>query len=177
MLINFITGGIVIGQRRLLTRNMCARAIEMIRPVAELILKGEDMTWGPNYGYGEISGPGIKALPFHFGDIGQKWDEIKWGAEINFYTIAQSKRKLAARESLKTTAIVRTSEIVNTRPQILERDEFLYAGGVACGEISIGFSGALGRVDEGIAEMVLIALLMLLHVKAEGKLKAGESQI
>lgn len=156
---------------RILTEELVEKAIELVRPSAEKILKDEGTTWGPKWVEGKVKVPGLEEIiKFDFGTTLRTWDP-KWGEEKYFSEIAEKKLRVADREG------VNTSIVVATRPWNLKEGEYLYAGGATRNGISVAVSGAKSKTDEALAEMIISAIVMLALLEAERRLKEGEEQI
>lgn len=149
-------------------------ALEMLIPGIISILDQQKTTWGPKFVYGSLSYPSTEGLntitKFHFGDIDAPWNP-EWGEKKDFPAVAESKRRLAAR--LK----VATSEAVAMEPWNLQEGEFLWPGGFYRLGISVGISGAMGRTDEAIAEMVVSAIIMLARLETDKRIQEHKMRI
>jgi hypothetical protein len=158
---------------RILTEKLVERAITIVEPSAEGILRTHiagGLIWGPRWVEVRVKVPGIeKILRFHFGRT-PKWDPL-WGEEKDFDKIADSKLQVAEREG------VATSIVVAIRPWALNEGEYLYSGGAARDGIYVAVSGAMGRTDEMIAEMIVSAIVGLVHLEADERRKDGKNQI
>lgn len=154
---------------KIITEGLVKKAIELVRPAAEKILNAEDTTWGPKWVEGLIKAPGLEEeLSFLFGKV-TEWNP-SWGA-IFFSKIVAAKLQVVKREG------VNTSILVATKPWKLEEGEYLYPGGAVRDGICVAVSGAKGRTDEAIAEMVISAIVMLAFLETEKRLKEGQEQI
>jgi len=153
---------------RILTEELIRKAIELARPGVQNILDTEGMTWGPKWVYGWATGPGIpedEKILFSFGQVDPNWKSPDFGL------IAYEKMLTVEREKLPT------SVIASTKPWLLEDDEYLYAGATTRDGISVAVSGAMGRVDEAIAEIVLSLIVMLALMDADQRIKEDRMQI
>jgi len=156
----------------ILDKSLIQKAIELVTPGAVAILNSEGTTWGPKFAHGyvyaEESGAGD--VEFHFGDITVPWDS-KWGEQKDFAYVAWRKLNAAWREKKST------SEVVALDPWRLREKEFLYSGGAYRYGIAVGVSGALGRTDEALAEMVLSAIIMLARIEADKRMAEHRMEI
>lgn len=155
---------------RILTEELVRRAIKIVRPAAEEILKTETAVWGPRWVEGRVMAPGVKEVAeFLFGWV-DTWDP-EWGERRDFGKIAEAKLRVAEREG------VNTSIVVALRPWNLKEGEGLYAGGAVRDGICVAVSGAKSAADEAIAEMVISAIVMLAFLETERRIQEGEKQI
>jgi len=155
---------------RILTEDLVEKAIELVKPGVESILNAEGTTWGPKRIQGWVIGPGLKRpISFMIGSL-EDWKK-EWGEIMNFHPIALSKLAVSAREGLPT------SVIVAEKPWLLKDEEYLYPGGTTRDGITVAVSGAKGRVDEAIAEMVLSAIRMLAFLEADRRIQEKQMQI
>jgi hypothetical protein len=156
----------------ILTVEMIRKAVELVRPSANKILKTKGTTWGPRWVMGYIALRDRKAtvIPFTFGTFSEDWRE-EWGKYKNFNEIALAKLEVVLREGMSTRLVVAT------QPWSLRPGEYLYPGGVIRGNICVAVSGANGSTDEAIAEMVLSAIIMLAQLETSERIKAEENKI
>jgi len=146
-------------------------AINLVRPTVEKILNDKKMTWGPKWIEGFIKAPGLKYGITDF-TIGKKTEwNLEWGEKVSFSEIAAAKMHVIEREGINS------SQVVATKPWKLETGEFLYPGGACRDGICVAVSGARGRADEAIAEMIISAIVMLAFMEADQRLKEGKYQI
>lgn len=154
----------------IITEELVKKAIEMARILADGLLQTPELTWGPTWADGEISAPGLDVpVQFQFGKE-VEWNP-EWGEKVDFGPVAASKRRLAERYDMTTSAIVALY------PWLLENGEFLYAGGDSRAGISVGISGAKGRADEAIAETLINLVAMLARLSADDRSAKGKDQI
>lgn len=160
------------GKMSIITKELVEKAIELSRPSAVTILNQEGATWGPRWVAGCVSAPGLEDLVyFGFGEKPiQNWD-AKWGDPANFDEIAEKKLALVLREKASS------SVIVATRPWCLQKEEFLYAGGVYDDEIAAAASGAKGRADEAISGIVVVNIKMLVFLETDLRIQEKRMQI
>lgn len=154
----------------IINEEMVNRAIDLARPSAEAILAAEGTTWGPKWvkGFVRVIGDDTN-FPFTFGQV-TEWN-LEWGPNRSFDQVALAKLIVADREGLNT------SYVVALFPHMLEEGEFLYPGGAHRDGNSSSASGAKGRADEAIAELVLVMLNMLIQLETDRRKAAGENQI
>ena len=107
---------------------------------------------------------------FHFVDENAQWNP-EWGIREKFDGIAFKKLCVVKREKLPT------SVVVAIKPWKLQEGEYLYSGGTTRAGISVAVSGAKGRTDEALAEIVLSTVIMLLFLEADQRVKANQMQI
>lgn len=153
----------------IITEEMILKAIALIRPTAQTMLRTQGLTWGPKYVEGNIRINGLPASKFRFGTM-VKWDP-KWGEIKNFAKIAQRKRAEAERGRTNTSAIVAA------RPWILRKGDYLYSGGAYRDGIAVGVSGSFGWVDEAIAIMLIDVIVMLAHLEVDGRVTTKQMQL
>ena len=152
---------------RIITDMMLARAIELARPSAEAALAAAGLAWGPDWVYGIVRVPGLSDMRFTLGTP-KTWN-AEWGKAKDFRVIADQKMALADR--LK----VNTSFAAAEMPWLLEDGDYLYPGGVHREGLSAGISGAMGRTDESLAELVLSMLIM--HANLEADRRKAEKEM
>ncbi len=156
---------------RILTKDLVKKAIELARPSALAILNEAGTTWGPKWVSGCVKGPGLSTeVTFDFGEVSDRW-EPEWGVQVKFIDIARTKMRVLEREGIPT------SVLIATEPWRLEQGEYLYEGGVTRNGISVAVSGAEGRADEAIAEMVLSAIVMLAFMDVNDRVRQNRMQI
>jgi len=154
----------------LLTQELVEEALELAKPSILAILNFGDTTWGPEWVAGYVDGPGLEnRISFQFGkNYQEKWNQ-NWGSPQGFFQIAQKKLDVAKREKLST------SVVVDTRPWCLKEGEFFYPGGVYRDGISVATSGAIGRTDEAISEIILSCIRLLcfleMGITVEGRME------
>ena len=153
----------------IITEELVKRAIALVVPSAEAILATEDAIWGPCWVKGIISVPGLDDISFCLGEE-TPW-QVVWGEKRDFSGVAKKKLQVAKR--LRMT----TSVVIATCPWLLLPDEYLYPGGVYRDGIACGVSGAKGRADEALAEMVISAVIMLAHLKTDRRIENKQMQI
>ena len=159
---------------RILTQEMIAKAIELVRPSAEKILNTEGTTWGPRCvaGWIAIRDPQILLNSFTFGTTKDTQDwKPEWGEYKDFVRIADSKLQVVLREGMSTRLVIAT------QPWKLKAGEYLYPGGVIRGDICVAASGAKGSTDEAIAEMVLSVIIMLAQLETSKRIETKNSRI
>ena len=154
---------------KIITEEMVKRAISLAVPSAKAILAAEGMTWGPRWVEGFVTAPGLGEIPFRFGEV-TKWNP-KWGDERDFQPIAYKKLQLAKRTGDDT------SIVVSVCPWQIQEGEYLYPGGVSRFGISAGASGAKGRTDEALADILVCIIMMLANLETDRRKEAKEMQI
>ena len=152
----------------ILTSELVKRAIELVRPGIDAILNAEGTTWGPRWVCGTVKGPQDITVHFTFGEFPES---EPLSSKASFYNVAQTKLEATEREQLPT------SVIVTTKPWLLRGGEYLYPGGTTRDGISVAVSGAKGRTDEAIAEIVLSIVIMLAYLEMEKRIKEDKMQI
>ena len=70
-----------------------------------------------------------------------------------------------------------TSDLVNVAPWLFEKGEYLYPGALMRYGIAIAVSGARGRADEAIAEIILSMITMLAYLETDQRKKRELFQI
>jgi len=146
----------------IINQSLVDRALVLVRPTAEEILSAGGMTWGPLWVEGVVSAPGLLRNPlFRFGRFAE-WDP-EWGEKKDFMEVAMCKFRLAKRLRMNT------SVAITLYPWLLEEGDYLYPGGVYRDGIACGISGAKGRVDEGLSEMVVTAIIILANLEADAR--------
>ena len=154
----------------IITKELVKEAIELVRPTAEKILNTEGTTWGPKWVEGLIKVPGLEdEISFFLGEV-TEWNS-SWGKETFFNEIAAKKLQMAKREGMNT------SILVAIKPWKLEKGEYLFSGGAVRDGICVAVSGAKGRTDEALAEMVISAIVMLAFLETDKRLKEEQEQI
>lgn len=154
----------------IITEELVWRAIGLATPSALEILASEGTTWGPQWVEGFVDAPGLEEpISFIFGES-TSWDD-DWGEFRSFSEIAITKLDVADREGLPT------SVVAATMPWVLDEGEYLYAGGTTRNGITVATSGAKGRTDEGLAEILLACIIMLAMLELDQRVKAEEMQI
>lgn len=153
----------------IINRGLVVRAIELVRPAAEAILACDDMVWGPRWVIGVVDAPRLITVMFQFGEK-TEWNP-EWGEEKDFGGIAEKKMDVSKR--LRED----TSKIVAEHPWLFERNEYLYPGGVSRSGISVAISGAKGRTDEGLANLVADTIIMLAHLETDRRKEVKEMKI
>ena len=155
----------------IITNDLIKTALSLIELTAREILLSEGTTWGPRWVEGFISAPGVSgAIPFKFGKV-TEWNN-EWGKRrFTSSEIALKKLNLAERFGDDT------SSIIEACPWVLEEGEFLYAGGISRFGINVGVSGAKGRVDEAIANLLVDCIIMLAHLETDARIARHEMQI
>ena len=156
---------------RILTEALVEKAIELARPTALAILGEKGTTWGPKWVSGCVKGPGLsREVAFDIGEVSERW-EPEWGVRVRFIDIARSKLRVVEREGTPT------SVLIATEPWRLEEGEYLYEGGVTRNGICVAVSGAEGRADEAIAEVVVSVIVMLAFMDVSERVKENRWQI
>jgi len=153
----------------IITEKMVREAIELVNPAAEAILVAEGATWGPHWVEGFVNVPGLPDIPFLFGRK-TEWNP-EWGKELDFISIAKAKLWVAKRLRMNTSVVAVTC------PWLLLPGEYLYPGGAYRDGIVCGVSGAKGRVDEALAEMVVSIIIMLAQLETDRRIAAKKMQI
>lgn len=153
----------------IITGELIREAIELVAPTAEAILATEGCTWGPKWVEGRVDVPKLGLTDFRFGKK-TEWDSV-WGEKRDFVPIAMKKLEVVKRLCKNTSVVVATS------PWLLRDGEYLYPGGVYRDGIAAAASGAVGWVDEVLAEMVVSAIIMLANLEADRRKKEGKMQI
>jgi hypothetical protein len=142
----------------------------MVTPGIVSILGEEGMTWGPKFVKGCIAALGIEILEFGFEDAAEPW-KLEWGDQKDYAYIARRKLYATLREGKPG------SLIVATMPWALKDGEYLYCGSSSKAGISVAVSGAMARVDEAIAEMVISAVAMLAFLESDRRQAEGSMEI
>ncbi len=155
---------------RILTEELVKRAIALTAPGAEAILNTTGTTWGLRWVAGFVMGPGLaEPIWFEFGED-ERWNP-EWGKPINFTEVARAKLNASRREGLPT------SVIAATKPWLLRRREFLYPGGTTRDGITVAVSGAKGRTDEALAEILLSTIIMLAMLEVDRRVEKKQMEI
>ena len=150
----------------ILNKYLVRKAIWLATPSILKILEHKGATWGPKWVTGFVSIPDREEwIDFQIGE------DPEWGNPDRFFEIAGKKMAVVEREG-KATSVV-----VATRPWRLKDGEYLYPGGATRDGISVVASGAKGRADEAISEIILSAIRMLAFLKADVKVEAHEMKI
>ncbi|KKQ46293.1 MAG: hypothetical protein US63_C0003G0006 [Candidatus Moranbacteria bacterium GW2011_GWC2_37_8] len=159
---------------RIIDEALVREAIKLAQPTVAAILAHNGATWGPKWVTGRVMAPGLETdkFEFEFSSDGPKeeWNS-GWGDPLRFYDVAEKKLAVAERE--KTS----TSVVVATRAWCLEEGEYLFPGGVHRDGISVSASGAKGRADEAIAEVVLSLIIMLANLKTDLRIEYKQTKI
>ncbi|MBU4350958.1 hypothetical protein L6250_00350 [Candidatus Parcubacteria bacterium] len=137
-------------------------ALTLVRPAAEEILQAVGMTWGPQWVEGVVSVPGLNDFYFHLGRRCDEWDP-EWGEKKDFREIAKCKLRLAKRLRMNTSTAVALFS------WLLEEGDYLYPGGIYRDGIACAASGAKGRVDESLSEIVVSAIIMVAQLEADAR--------
>jgi len=154
----------------IITEEMVREALRLVDPTVRAILNIPSANWGPQWVDGFISVPGVETdIPFQLGIV-TPWNPA-WGREMNFKDVALAKLSLAKRTGECT------SLIVAAHPWQIPDGEYLYPGGASRLSISVGVSGAKGRVDEAIANIIIDAIIMLAQLEADHRIAEHEMQI
>ncbi len=155
---------------RILTGKLVDRAIALTAPGAEVILNTHGTTWALKWVAGFVMGPGLsEPIWFEFGEDGP-WNS-DWGKPIDFTEIARAKLNASRREGLPT------SVMAATKPWLLQRNEFLYPGGTTRDGITVAISGAKGRTDEALAEILLSTIIMLAMLEVDRRVEGKQMEI
>ncbi|KKQ76581.1 MAG: hypothetical protein US98_C0032G0008 [Parcubacteria group bacterium GW2011_GWC1_38_6] len=156
----------------IITKKLINEAIELAKPIVQAFLTAEGFTWGPKYVIGFVSTPWTGLIPFDFVAPGEtkEWNPV-WGEEKDFANIAMKKLELTLRIGKNTSVVTADT------PWLIRDGEYLYPGGVTQEGISVAISGAKGRTDEALAEILISIIIMLANLEADGRKKAGEMQI
>ncbi len=154
---------------RIITEEMVKEAIRLAEPSALAVIATPCCNWGPQWVHGYVRVPDFPDIPFTFGEV-TPWNKA-WGQEMDFRPVAM--RKVEASDRLG----VNTSVIVALYPDELEEGEYLYAGGAHRNGKSASASGAKGRADEAIAEVILVMLNMLIQLEVDRRIAARQMQI
>jgi len=155
---------------KIITEGMVREAIRLAEPTALAILETPGCFWGPQWVRGLVRAGLGADIPFTFGTVAAQWNP-EWGSNRGFEEIAQAKLEVTDRTGLPTSVVVALYS------HLLEEGEFLYPGGACRDENACGVSGAKGRADEAIAELVLGMLNMLIQLETDRRKAAGENQI
>ncbi len=152
--------------------SLVQEALDLSGPTIETILKNPKSTWGPKYV--EVFIIERDDVSAYTAVIGEKepWDP-SWGEELDydFLFVAEQKANASLREKADTSFLIEQS------PWLLEEGEFLYPGGVYYGGVAVGVSGAKGIVDEGIAKILISAIVMLAKQKTQEKIRNDDYQV
>ena len=158
----------------IITRELIQEAIRLTKPSALAILQTEGMTWGPKTVVGYIEAGTMEdrmLYSFHGEDIDEEWDP-EWGDYGKYMHIAMKK------VDLTTKFGVNTSVIADSCPGQLEEGDFLYPGGAYREGIGgASASGAKGRADEAIAEILLVNINMLVQLEKDRRIKVDQMEI
>lgn len=155
----------------IITKELVLKAIELARPSAEKILQTEECVWGPRWVSGLVRVPNLNGyVPFTFGST-EIWNKELWGEPEHFEEIALKKMQVLERTGEDT------SIVVAVYPWVLEKDEYLYPGGVSRFSISGATSGAMGRADEAISSIVVDCVIMLAHLEADSRTSDEDKHI
>jgi len=154
----------------IITESMIQQAIDLARPSVQIMLRTEDLTWGPRYVSCSLRVRNMPVIQFDLGAIPKKWN-TNWGEEINFASIARRKRHECERGRANT------SVIIATRPWTLQDGDYLYAGGAYRDGIAVGVSGAKGRTDEAIAETIINCIILLAQLETDKRIAANQTRL
>ncbi len=156
----------------ILTFDLVKKAVLLAEPSVLKILDVKGATWGPKWVMGFVTGPGIETpINFQLGEEPKERWLSSWGDVGRFVEVAEKKLDVVIREGESTNTVVAT------RPWCLKEGEFLYPGGATRDGISVVASGAKGRADEAISEIILAAIRMLAFLKADKRIEKHEMQI
>jgi len=147
---------------RIIDEALVREAIKLAQPTVAAILAHNGATWGPKWVTGRVMAPGLETDKFEF-EFSSDGPKEEWNSE----------KKLAVAEREKTS----TSVVVATRAWCLEEGEYLFPGGVHRDGISVSASGAKGRADEAIAEVVLSLIIMLANLKTDLRIEYKQTKI
>ncbi len=154
---------------RIITEELVRKAVELTGPNAELVLAMKETVWGPTWVEGFIWAPGLGDAIFF--TLGEKNDWQPKEEQASSHEVAKRKLAVLVREG------VPTSTVVSTQPWCLQEGEFLYAGGATRDGIFVALSGARGRVDEALAEVVISFIRMLAHMEVDRRVANKEMKI
>ncbi len=157
----------------ILTIDLVEHAIRLAEPTALAILDDDRAVWGPKWVDGFVDGPGLQQIvPFTFGNKlpAGTWNTT-WGPEKDFVKVAGKKYDLVSREKMSS------SLIIAIMPWLLQKDEFLYAGGAYRHGIIAVASGAKGWADEAIGNVIIDMTIMLSYLKTDALIAEKKMQI
>ena len=145
-------------------------AIKIATPAIKEILETRGAFWGPKYVAVVIM---MTAEKFVYNELlGTVTDWApEWGERLNLRKIAEEKASISARTQIDT------GNMVYNAPWLFLPKEHLYAGGVSTAGISIGVSGAKEYADEGIARIILMAIIMLAKLKVAKKRECEDDEV
>ncbi|MFZ2188861.1 MAG: hypothetical protein WAV73_04835 [Candidatus Moraniibacteriota bacterium] len=159
---------------KIITKELIQKAIELTKPSAIAILQMEGATWGPKMVNGGVEAYGVKErvlYSFH-GEDESAWWEPTWGKPKDFIHIADKKLGLVMKHQMNT------SVLVALYPALLEDGDFLYSGGAYKKGIGgASASGAKGRADETIAQILLANINMLVQLEKDRRILADQMEI
>jgi len=146
----------------LITEELVEQAVAVATPSILALLDIEGATWGPKFLKGGINAPGLeKDYCFEIDAApNQKWAP-DWKKPEFFEHVVSKKVAVCIRERASS------SVIVAIKPWLLEKDEFLYAGGAYRDGITAALSGAKGWADEGGGNMIIDAIIALVQLKKD----------
>ena len=159
----------------IITTEMVKQACSFAEPTILAILDDpkQKCVWGPAYVEVMISIPhNEKVIRAAFGASPEKKEWKKeWKTPKEFKNVAQKKLNAVLREGGMT------SDLVNVAPWLFEKGEYLYPGALMRYGIAIAVSGARGRADEAIAEIILSMITMLAYLETDQRKKRELFQI
>jgi hypothetical protein len=148
---------------------MIEQALELARPSIKKILQNGQLIWGPRAVHICVKVPDLGPCDFDV-KFNKLWN-LKWGNWQDFVNIARKKLEVVCREKKPT------SEVVATCPWLLKKGEYLYSGGAIRNEIAVSASGATGRADEAISEIVISMIIMLAHLETDERITNDKKKI
>ena len=156
----------------ILTEELIRKALWLARPSVEAILLEDETVWGPRCVYVFVDGPGLDSFMTSVMGSRDKWQK-EWGKEEDFGKIAWQKLLLARRTGMPTGVVI------SRYPWMLKEGDFLYEGGTAGSPngLSVGVSGAHGQTDEGIADIIYAAIVMLCRLKVRRMKCVGTERV
>lgn len=154
----------------LVTKQLLETAIQLATPSIEAILACDRFVWGPRWVSVWIeteSGVDLYVV------IGQETDwNPQWGARgIGFKPVARQKLITSLREKADTLWLITLA------PHRLQKNDYLYPGGVYKRGVGIGVSGAKGEADHAIGHIILDMIDLLLWMSLRQHKELGVSQI
>lgn len=153
-------------------RELFERAVRTVDPYARELLAQEGTTWGPRFVRAAARLPGVPTTLHATLGHEEPWRE-EWGGEVDFTPIAENKLAQALR------AQTASRELLGWAPWNLESGDYLAAGGVRTtdGAIAVGVSGAVGAIDEAVAQVLLVTMVQLYRLWFQEQRDAGVQRL
>ena len=152
--------------RGLLEQRTVNSVLTGLAPMIERMLTDPVRIWGPRFVAVVVLIQGEVCSWEYFGSQDQ-WDPA-WADPVEFYEVAYAKAKLALRTGLSTR------EVRERAPFLLQRGDYLWAGGVAAPGIAVGVSGATENGDEEIATEILNTYLSFAAARVSERMSSTE---